>query len=374
VCHVITKPELGGAQLSTLNILSSLPRDKYDVSVITSSRGILSPEFRGLEKTMPFFSPFLVRPLNPLLDILAFIHIYLIYRCYKFDIVHTHSSKAGMIGRWAARFAGVPLVIHTVHGWSFHEHQPWALKRLYILLERITAKFTTKIICVSKKDIQTGLKYKVAPKNRFVFIKYGIDLSSFKKSRPLSQKKKELGIRNNDPVVGMISCLKPQKAPIDYIKACTKVYEEMPNVNFLLVGDGILKTRCKKALTATPLNGRFIFAGWRRDVSEILDILDVAVLTSRWEGMPISIIEALCKGCPVVVTDTGSTAELVKDGITGYITQPGLYEEVAEKVVKLLNDPDSFAKMKRKASLSIDDSFDVNRMAREVETLYQDLS
>jgi len=372
VCHVITKPELGGAQLSTLNILSGLPRDKYDISVITSPKGILSPEFRKLKDVKSFSLPSLVRPINPLFDILGFIHIFLIYRCNKYAIVHTHSSKAGIIGRLAACLAGVPVIIHTVHGWSFNDYQGWIRKRVFIFLEKVVARFTTKIICVSKKDLQAGLKYKIAGPDKFVLIKYGIPIAELRRSSvdPLV-KKKELGITNNGPVIGMIACLKPQKSPLDYIKACIKIYEKMPEVNFLLVGDGALRSKCEKLLAPTPLNGRFIFTGWRRDVSEILDILDVAVLTSKWEGMPISIIEALCKGCPVVATNIGGTGELVKDGVTGYVTQPCAYEETAEKVLKILGDPVSFNKMKIQAALSIDESFGVDRMVGEIENLYR---
>jgi len=374
VCHVITKPELGGAQLSTLNILSRLPRDKYDISVITSPKGILSPDFRNIPKVKSYFSPFLVRAMNPILDILAFMHIYLIYRRNKYNIVHTHSSKAGIIGRWAARFKRVPCIIHTVHGWSFNDHQGTTLRRFFIFLERVTARFTTKIICVSKKDIETGLRYRIAPKEKFVFIKYGIELSEFRKpSNNKLQKKKELGINNNDPVVGMISCLKPQKSPLDYVRACIKIYEKMPDVNFLLVGDGVLRRKCERLLSTTSLNGRFIFTGWRRDVSEILDVLDVVVLTSKWEGMPISIIEALCKGRPVVTTDVGGSCEIIKDGSSGYLTQVGSYEDVAQKVLKILKDDSSLIRMKKEAFLSIDDSFGLDRMVNEIEVLYTKL-
>ena len=374
VCHVITKPELGGAQRITLNILSRLPKTRNDISFITSPKGILSPEFKKLKKVKSFFSPFLARSINPILDILAFIHIYLIFKCNRYDIVHTHSSKAGIIGRLSARLAKVPIIIHTVHGWPFHDYQHWFLKRFYVFLERIIAKVSTKIICVSKRDLQTGLKYKIAPEEKFVFIKYGIALSEFRKLSVNSlEKKRELGLTNSDPVVGMIACLKPQKAPLDYIKACVRIYERMPNVNFLLVGDGVLRAKCKRLLSTTPLNGRFIFTGWRKDVSDILDILDIVVLTSRWEGMPISIIEALCKGCPVVATDAGGAAELVKDGITGFLARPGSYNEVAEGVLKILNDRSSFTKMKLEASLSIDDSFSLDRMVNEIENLYESL-
>lgn len=372
VCYLITKPELGGAQLSTLNILSSLPRDKYDISVITSPKGILSSEFKNLKMVRSFFSRFLVRPVNPLFDILAFIHIYIIYRSNNYDIVHTHSSKTGILGRWAARLARVPTIIHTVHGWSFNDYQPLVLKRFFILLERITANFTAKIICVSKKDLKTGLTYKIAPREKFSFIKYGIPFAEFKKSsKNTLQKRKELGITNSDPIVGMIACLKRQKAPLDYIKSSIEIYKEMPNVNFLLIGDGVLKRECERMLASTPLNGRFIFTGWRRDIPEILDILDIAVLTSKWEGMPFSIIEALYKGCPVVATNVGGIPELIRDGVSGYITKPGAYKDVAMRVLGILRDRSSFNRMKKEASLSIDEGFGLDRMVKEIEALYR---
>jgi len=375
ICHVITKPELGGAQVSTLNILSDLPRDKYDISIITSAHGMLEPEFRGLENAKAFFSRFLVRPINPVFDILAFIHIYLIYRCHKYDLVHTHSSKAGIIGRWAARLANIPTIIHTAHGWSFNDYQHPIVRKFYIFLERITARVTTKIICVSKHDIDTALRYKIAQGEKLTLIKYGILLRKFRGPKTdIQLKKRGLGIANNDPVIGMVSCLKPQKSPADYVRAAIEIYKEMPAVNFLMVGDGVLRSQCKKILDATTLNGRFIFTGWRRDVSEILDVLDVVVLTSKWEGMPISIIEALSKGCVVVATDAGGTSELVKDNVTGYIVQPGSYRQVARKVINVLNDRQLFQSVKNRAYSFIDDSFDVSRMVNEIHNLYQRLT
>lgn len=374
VCHVITKPELGGAQVSTLNILSGLSKVKYAVFCITSRKGILGHEFQNLKDISSIFSPFLGPAVNPLFDILAFIHIYAIYRRNKYQIVHTHSSKAGIIGRLAGRLAGVPVIVHTVHGWSFNEYQNLIIKRFFILLEKITARFTSKIICVSKRDIQTAVKYKIAPENKFIFIKYGISVAEFRKSPDGKlQKRKRLGIANNGPVVGMISCLKPQKSPLDYIKAAIKIYEKIPNVNFLLVGDGVLRHRCEKLLSKSSLNGRFILTGWRRDIPEILDILDIMVLTSKWEGMPIAVIEALCKGCPVVATDVGGSRELIEDGVTGYLTKPGDYDEVAVRVEYILKNPEHLNRMKKSAFQSIDGSFQADRMIDEIETLYGSL-
>lgn len=386
ICHVITKPELGGAQLSTLNLISSLPKDKCQISVITSPCGILKHEFRNIKGAASYFSPFLTRPVNPIVDILALIHIFIIYSRNRFKIIHTHSSKAGIIGRWAAflynktqcwlKVKGVRCkVVHTVHGWPFNNYQNITKKWFFIFLERATAGFTDKIICVSKKDIETGLKYKIAPKEKFVLIKYGIPLYDFKNSRcDKAGKKRELGIYNDDPVIGMISCLKPQKSPLDYIKACVDIYNRIPGINFLLVGDGILKKRCRSELDRSPINGRFILTGWRRDVPEILDIIDIVVLTSKWEGFPIAIMEALSKGKPVVATDVGGVRELVKDGLTGYITKPGEYKDTADRILGMLEDRKSLLKMAEEAVRSIDDSFDIRIMARNMDNLYRSLS
>ena len=372
LCHVITKPELGGAQLSTLNILSRLSKEKYDISLITCTKGLLRSDFENLKKVKCHFLPSLHRPINPLLDIWAFIQIYFIFKRNKFAIVHTHSSKAGIIGRWAARFARVQVIIHTVHGWSFNECQNLIRRKIFISLERITARFTTKIICVCKKDIETALKHGIAKKDKFALIKYGIPILEIRgASIDFEKKRRELGILNNDPVIGMISCLKPQKSPLDFIKASIKIYEKEPRVNFLLVGDGALRAKCERLLARTKLNGRFIFTGWRRDIPEILEVMDMMILTSKWEGMPISIIEALCKGRPVIATGVGGTPELIKDGVTGFITKPGFYEEVAEKVLKMLKDSSSLSKMKIDASSSIDDSFNIDRMVTDIKNLYE---
>lgn len=375
ICHVITKPELGGAQLNTSHLISNLSAHGYNISIITSPYGILKHEFKNIKNITCYFSKFLIRPLNFLYDIWALIDIYNICKKGKFILVHTHSSKAGIIGRCAAWLARTKYIVHTVHGWSFNSCQNPLVKWLFIFLEKMAATITTKIICVSEKDIERGLGYNIAPKEKFVLIRYGIDIDVFRKaSNNISTKKKELGIYNDDPVVGMISCLKPQKSPIDFIKAAIDIYKEIPHVNFLLVGDGVLKNRCKAILQQSSLNGRFIFAGWRRDISELLDIFDVTVLTSKWEGMPIAIIEALCKGCPVVVTDVGGAQEIVKNGINGYITRPGAYKDTAEKVKILLKNKDMLARMKKEALISIDDSFDIKNMVNRIDSLYRSLA
>ena len=375
ICHIITKPELGGAQLSTLEIVSRLAeKEGYNISLVTGSRGTLLKDFKDLKGVKVYLVPFLVRNISPIYDILAFIYILFLYLFNKYDIVHTHSSKAGILGRWAAFFARIPVIIHTVHGWSFNSHQLYITKIFYRYLERLTAKFTSIVICVSRNDINKALRYRIADKKKLVFIKYGIDIEKFSsKSNEAERlnKRKEIGMLDKGPVVGMIACLKPQKSPLDYVRACIEVHKKIPEANFLLVGDGVLRKDCRRIIQNSSLDGRFVFAGWRRDIAGILDLLDVAVLTSKWEGMPISIIEALLKGCPVVATDSGSTNEIVKDGVSGYIVNVGDFQGISEKVVNLLSNKELHLKMRQAAARSIDASFSKKRMADEIEALYR---
>ncbi len=374
VCHIITKPELGGAQLSTLNILSYLSSENHEISLVTSGKGPLLDDFKRLKDVKIVTLDCLKRAINPILDIYAFIRIYHIYRCYKYDIVHTHSSKAGIIGRLAAGLAKIPSVYHTVHGWSFNDFQNPVRKKLFILLERLAAVFTTKIICVSESDIKKGLRCNIAPREKFKLVKYGIPLEKFKTiSADINVKKKEIAIVTDGPVVGMIACLKPQKAPLDYIRAAEIVFKKIPDVNFLLIGDGVMREQCVSFLKKTGLNGNFILTGWRRDIPELLDILDVLVLSSKWEGMPISLIEALCKGKPVVATDTGGTAELIKDGVNGYTVKPGAYAEIADRLIKIIGDRKLFRNLSKNASASVSDFYSARRMCKDIATLYGSL-
>ncbi|MFH1478522.1 MAG: glycosyltransferase family 4 protein [Candidatus Omnitrophota bacterium] len=372
VCHIITKPELGGAQLSTLSLLKNLPKDKYELSIITSSRGTIKDDFERLLGVKVFMLLLLVRHINPILDILVSINIWLIYITHKYDIVHTHSSKAGILGRFTAKLAGVQHIYHTVHGWPFNDYQNLFIKKVYILLERICSLFTEKIICVSNSDIDLGLKHKIAPKEKFILIKYGIDLARFKNNTTdVSSKRRELGILNNDPIVGMISCLKPQKSPQDYIKASLDIYKNIDKVNFLLIGDGRLRPLCEKLLKDSSLDVRFKMLGWRRDIKEIIDLMDISILTSKWEGLPMAVIESLVKGCVVVATDTGGVRELVRDGETGFITKKGNPSEIASRVVYLLKDIEQLDAMKNKAKASMDDSFCISRMVKDTDLLYR---
>ena len=387
--YIITKLELGGAQKQLLALISGLDRNKYNIFLLTAKYGLLIPDALAIENLKVRGSAFLDRPINPLKDILALIEISRFIQKNKINLVHTHSSKAGIIGRLAAKLARVKTIIHTVHGWSFHDYQPRWLRWFYINLERLVAKFTDKIIVVSNFDLQKGLDNHIGQDDKYVLIRYGIDYVEFNEvdhfchSEPRRpdrifggrgeeslRVREELGLAANDLVVGMVACFKPQKAPLDFIKLAYLVNKEMPGVKFILVGDGVLRAQVEQLINNFGLQKEVILLGWRRDIPHILSALDVFALTSLWEGLPISVLEVIVLGKPVVATNTGGIAEIISDGQTGFLVLPKDMDTMAKKIIMLLKDESLRLSIASKAKNYLDNSFSLVNMTGCTQNLY----
>ncbi|MBI5181899.1 MAG: glycosyltransferase family 4 protein [Nitrospirae bacterium] len=377
VVHIITKLELGGAQENTLYTVSHLDKKKFIPVLITGTEGLLVDDAKrlGIEA---HFLPSLVREINPVKDITALLDIRRLLLKIKRSsqspiIVHTHSSKAGIIGRWAAFFAGIPVVIHTYHGYGFNDYQSISKRRLFILLERLTARITTRFIAVSKNNIEKGIDAKIFKRDDVELIRSGIDISEFSDIKiNKAKKKKELQVDFDKPLVGMIACFKPQKAPLDFIKAAHLVHQKMPDVRFIVAGDGELRPSMEELINSLGLKDKIKLLGFRRDIPEIMKCLDVFVLTSLWEGLPRVILQALAAGVPVVATEVDGSSEVVKNGINGFLIKPGDAEGIAEKIMYILQEIKDF-KFQISDSKSILDEFDINLMVRQQEKLYMGL-
>jgi glycosyltransferase involved in cell wall biosynthesis len=366
--YVVTKLELGGAQKQLLSLIRGVNKEKFRVFLFTGIEGLLVEDALAIPYLELQGCRFLVRPIHPLKDLLALICLYLFIKRHSIEIVHTHSSKAGFLGRVAARLAGVKAIIHTVHGWSFHDYQPVFLKKIFILLERFTASFTKKLVVVSYSDQSRGINNRIGDQAKYSLIRYGIDRCEFENNDP--SLRRELGLNDNDIVVGMIACFKPQKCPQDFIKLASLVKRSMPGVKFILAGDGILRREIERLISDSNLAGNVILTGWRRDIPRVLAALDVFVLTSLWEGLPVTVLEAMAAAKAVIVTDTGGVREVVNEAKTGFLVQPHDLQELAEKLFRLLEENELRTKTGRLAREYIKCGFSVDNMLSDTEALY----
>ncbi|MCX5696728.1 MAG: glycosyltransferase family 4 protein [Candidatus Omnitrophica bacterium] len=371
ILFVITKLELGGAQKQLLAMIGGLDQQKFQLFLFTAREGLLVEEARGIQGLILLRSKFLERKINPLKDILSFFQLRSFIKKNKIRIVHTHSSKAGILGRFAAASCGTAAIVHTVHGWSFHDFQPGWMRRLFIWLERYCAKFSDKIIVVSDHDRKIGLKLYIGSPEKYRLIHYGIDYNEFLKSN--RDARKEFGLAHEDLVVGMVSCFKPQKAPQDFIALARAVREGLDGVKFILAGDGVLRNQLRRLIKRYKLEKNVTLLGWRRDIPQFLSCLDVFVLTSLWEGLPIAALEALASSLPVVATDTGGIREVISDGDNGFLLSPGDMSGLAEKVTALLKDKDLKGRMGLKAKESLGETFRLENMQKSYYNLYAEL-
>lgn len=373
--YLITKLELGGAQKQLLSLISGLDRQKFNIFLFTAKQGLLLDQALSISGVSVNRSRFLERRINPFNDLLALIDIYRFIKKNHIEIVHTHSSKSGILGRLAARLAGTKVIIHTVHGWSFNDLQNPLRRKGFIWLERLAAKFSHKLIIVSNYDKQKGLNNRIAGNNKYILIPYGINYEEFRTSPDTKNSilRQELGIANRDLIVGMISCFKPQKVPEDFIRLAFLVHQIMPAVRFVLVGDGLLRPRINQMIDRFKLQEVVFLTGWRRDIPAILSSIDIFVLTSLWEGLPISVLEAMASSLPVAATDTGGISEVIIEQKTGFLVNPGDMKKMAEKLINLLKSEDMRRTIGQKARDSLGDNFQIENMVKNTQELYNRL-
>jgi glycosyltransferase involved in cell wall biosynthesis len=313
ICHIITKLELGGAQEVALYVVSHLDRRRFRPVLIAGAGGLLTEEARRLPGVQTVILPALGRRIHAISDLWAFVQLVLLLRRLRPEIVHTHSSKAGILGRWAAWCARVPVILHTIHGFGITPAQPLWIQRLFVVLERISGWITTHWIAVADVDARKGRQWGLFDQNVSV-IRPGIDPGPFRRTiDPIARQKlrEEFGLGSGEFLIGTVACLKPQKAPEDVIAVAALVCSRMPGARFVIIGDGVLRPRIEALIERQGLRERVRLAGWRRDIPRAMGCFNLLLLTSHWEGLPRVMLEAASAGLPIVATRVGGVEEAV---------------------------------------------------------------
>ena len=376
VLLIITGLAAGGATNVVLDIASHfnnhpdfdihiltgpIPTGRTDVTHLAYEQGIATRVI-----------PSLINHINPMVNVKAVADIRRVLAQGKYDIVHTHSSVAGVVGRLAAFTAGVPVIIHHVHGWGLHENMSGWTRMLYLNLERLCARFSHRMIAVSRPDIQKGLAQRIGREDKFTLIYNGIDLEKFRQPADDHQMRSELGLDPDCKLVGMIGRLDEQKNPLDFIRAAALVAKSYSEVQFLVVGDGWLRPECERLIHELNLKEKLFLLGYRNDVARILSILTITAMSSLWEGLPIAFLEAMSAGKPIVANDVDGASDVVIDGETGFLVPPHQPSKMAERILYLLNNETLRHEMGHVAQQR-SRYFSTQRMVGQIESLYKEL-
>lgn len=378
VLHILTRLALGGAQKSTLDTCLRLPKSEWEVEVLAGPdvgvEGFLQDEFTAAGIPVHLL-PGLHREDHQGSDLAALWRLVGFLRRGRYDVVHTHMAKAGVIGRLAAGYARVPAVVHTAHGWPWHNFLDRKTKERYVGFERRAANKCGRIIVTSERDRGKALAWKIAPVDRFEVVRTGIDFELFDPARwDRATQRQALGIPEKAPVIITVGALTEQKNPLEALEVVARVRHSFPELVWLVVGDGPLREAVQSRAESLGISGSIQFLSVRSDVPALLAAADVFLLTSRWEGLPRTLIEAMAMGKSPVVTQVDGVLDVIEDNVTGYTRDPGDLDELTAMVVRLFRAPNLIKDMAAQNPVFIRKAeFSVDRMATRIGAIYEKL-
>jgi glycosyltransferase involved in cell wall biosynthesis len=376
--HVITRLIVGGAQENTIaSVLGLRQRPDFDVRLLsgptTGAEGSLEHLFNEHPGALTLL-PHLIRAVRPWTDWLAYRDLVRSFRRDRPHLVHTHSGKAGVLGRLAARKAGVPVILHTVHGPSFGPFQGPAANALFTRAERIAARVTDHFVVVANAMTRQYVAAGVAPESRFTRIFSGFDLNPFLNAQPDPVLAARLGIQPGDFVIGKIARLFELKGHDDLFLAAPELVRRIPNLKILLVGDGPWRQRFE-ALAAQPdLAGRILFAGLvpPSAVPAHLALMDVLVHLSRREGLARVLPQALAAGKPIIAYDCDGASEVCMNNETGYLLAPDDLNGLVNRIGQLADAPEIGQHLAQTGRAFVHQRFPTERMVDDLDLLCRD--
>jgi glycosyltransferase involved in cell wall biosynthesis len=362
ILHVYYEPQPSGQTAHVLSLVRGLDRRQYRQVVVLPDS--LQASVAALEQ-----AGVLVRPL-PLRKLLwppaALVALTRLIRRENFDIVHVHSQEAGLVARWVARMAGARRILYTPQTIDIRlSRWHW----LYILVERGLAQLTDRIVSVCAADRARLIRWGIAPR-KVVVIPNGIDLSLFNIPADPAGLRRQLGVSETRPLVMQVGRLSPQKNPLAFVDGAARVRQTCPDAQFVLVGEGPLQAAVAGRVRTLGLAGDVCLAGWREAAFRFMAAAHVVTLTSRWEGAPYSLLEAMASARPVVATSVNGCPEMVEDGVTGFLLPSNDVAAWAKRVVELLRSPVAGA-MGQRGRQRVEERFSTQRMVAEIEALYQ---
>jgi len=377
VMRIISRMNIGGPSVHVSLLNAGLAADGYECLLVTGSEGATEGSLRDLAEARRLrlaVIPELGREIAPWSDLRTLVKLYRLMRRERPQIVHTHQAKAGFAGRLAARLAGVPIVLHTFHGHVFRGYFSPPKTRLFLLIERLCARLSTRIVTISPRLRDEIAAFGVTTADRIVVIPLGFDLDPFaSQPRAGGHFRRSLGLPDGAKLIGAVGRLVPIKNIPLLLEAAALARRRDPAIHVVLVGDGELRAELATRVAALGLANAVTFAGWRRDLPSVYADLDAVVISSDNEGTPASLIEAMATGCPVVATRVGGVPDLVADGETGRLVPPGDPAALAAALLARFAEPERTDRMAALARRRALERYQARRLVADVDRLYREL-
>lgn len=376
--RLIARLNVGGPAIHTILLTKLLNPERFEsmlvagqVSPSEGDMGYLAERY----DVQPYSLPELGREIDWRNDPIALWKMFRLFRKIRPTIVHTHTAKAGMLGRLAAKLAGVPIVVHTFHGHVFHSYFSRRKTRFFLSIERFLARFTDAIITVSPKQRQEILGYGIGRSEKVHAIGLGLDLQAFVNCTELrGSLRQELQIEFDVPLIGIVARLVPVKGFSYFLNAAKLVLQTYPNCLFVIAGDGELRESLEREAEKLGICEQMKFLGFRQDLPEIYADLDIVALSSLNEGLPVALIEAMSSGKPVVATKVGGVGDLVQHGQSGFLAPPKDSAALAEAMKRMLAlSPAERIKMGQAGQDSVYPKYHISTLTANIEALYDSL-
>jgi glycosyltransferase involved in cell wall biosynthesis len=378
--HISPRLILGGSQENTVLSCEGQVDDGHPVALvygpIYGPEGSLRERARDHGGIELIETPHLVRRLSPLHDALCKGALRRIIRRWKPDVVHTHSSKAGVLGRLAAWKEQVPCVVHTIHGLAFHPYQGRWRNAIYIAAERIAARRCHAIVCVADAMREQALAAGIGRREQYRVVRSGMDVEPY--LAPVVGRagvRRRLGFDEGDFVLATISRLAELKGHDDLLDALQPVMNERPELKLLWIGDGWWRDRLLGRVEKMGLAGRVVTTGLvpPEAIPGLLEAVDVLAHPSYREGLPRTVVQALLRSVPVIAHDVDGTREVCMDGKTGILVPPGDHDRLRDAVLWMMDHPDDRAAMAARGREMCREQFSARKMVTDLDAVYRDV-
>jgi len=379
VAHIITRIITGGAEENTLYTIKGLDKKKYDIDLIVGEefRKDIYNNFKNNDFCIIQLKG-LKGKLNFLYDPIVLIKLINLFKKNQYDIVHTHLTKIGILGKIASRISGVPIVIHGLHGSAFQAFNSKLLNWALIFFERITSKYTDAYISVSRILSEKYIKEGIGKRENHFTVFSGMNLDKFYYSRKkINRRKKlaDLGISLDCFIIGNVATLEPRKGHKFLIDAFKKVIEKHKNksIKLIIVSDGYERENLVNYVDKLNLKEKVIFTGYREDIEELMAIMDVFVLASLREGLPRVLVQAAAVGIPLIAFNVDGVPEIIKNNYNGFLVRPKDVEELADRIIRYINNMELISLHGQRGREFVKGKWSIEDMVNKIDGIYQEL-